>query len=61
LIDVTPKNIDEIMVAARLYKKHQKDRADLQRLKGGKVKFAHDGFIISVTPRDELVQVKEKK
>ena len=35
--------------------------ADLQPLDGGKIKFKHDGFIISVTPRDELITVQEKE
>lgn len=33
--------------------------ANLQTLEGGKVKFNVDGITITVTPRDELVQVKE--
>lgn len=36
-------------------------KAGLQKLKGGKIKFEYDGVILTVTPRDELVQVKEKK
>lgn len=34
-------------------------QADLQVLAGGKVKCTVDGMTITVTPRDELVQVKE--
>lgn len=33
---------------------------NLQTLDGGKVKFELDDLIIGVTPRDELVTVKEK-
>jgi hypothetical protein len=34
-------------------------KADLQRLKDGTIHFKCDGFDITVTPRDELVTVKE--
>ena len=33
--------------------------ADLQPLAGGKIRFEYDGVTISITPRDELVAVKE--
>lgn len=33
--------------------------AKLQPLNGGVIKFKYDGFEISITPRDELVKVKE--
>lgn len=33
--------------------------AKLQRLQDGSIRFKCDGFEISVTPRDELVKVKE--
>ena len=36
-------------------------KANLQRLKDGTIRFKHDGFYITVTPRDELVTVKEAK
>lgn len=35
--------------------------AKLQPLDGGKIKFTSDGMTISVTPRDELITVKEKE
>ncbi len=34
--------------------------AKLQTLAGGKVKFEYDNVMVTVTPRDELVQVKDK-
>lgn len=34
--------------------------AELQPLAGGKIKFEYDSVIISVTPRDELITVKDK-
>ena len=33
--------------------------AKLKPLEGGKVQFRCDGYIITVTPRDELVRIKE--
>lgn len=33
--------------------------ANLQRLPDGSIKFTCDGMVIKVTPRDELVQVKD--
>lgn len=35
--------------------------AHLQRLSDGKIRFRLDHMIITVTPRDELVQVEEEK
>lgn len=37
------------------------EEANLQRDKTGKVKFKADGMTITVTPRDNLIQVTEKK
>lgn len=80
LMDVGPENAEEIIKAARLYRKllaarltalkeetAQKQevlrlvrKADLHPVNGGKIKFTRDGVTVSVTPRDELVQIKEK-
>lgn len=35
--------------------------AKLQPLEGGVIKFAYNGVTISITPRDELVRVKDEK
>ena len=35
--------------------------ANLKPAKGNKIKFEYENFVISVTPRDELLQIKEKK
>ena len=35
-------------------------KAKLKPLEDGKIKFECDGMTISITPRDELVQVQEK-
>ncbi len=37
------------------------DKADLQRLAGGVIKFEIEGIPIKITPRDQLVQVGEAK
>lgn len=34
--------------------------AKLQPLDGGKIRFEYDNVLISVTPRDELIKIKEK-
>jgi hypothetical protein len=34
------------------------EQADLSRTKDGKIRFMADGYRITITPRDELVQVK---
>ncbi len=36
-------------------------KANLQRLDDGKLKISVDNYTITVTPRDELIKVKEKK
>ena len=48
------KEIEQKQVILELVKK-----AELQTLAGGKIKFEHDGVTVSVTPRDELVSVKD--
>lgn len=35
--------------------------ANLQTLEGGKIKFKYGGFIFSVTPRDDLINIIEEK
>lgn len=50
------KEVDQKTLILELVKK-----AKLPVLAGGKIKFEYDGFKITVTPRDELVQVTEKK
>lgn len=35
--------------------------AKLQPLKDGVIKFKHNGVTVSITPRDELVKVKDEK
>ena len=35
--------------------------AKLQPLKDGVIRFRHDGVLISITPRDEVIRVKEVK
>lgn len=34
--------------------------ANLQPLEGGKLKFKYENVTVSVTPRDELIEIKEK-
>ena len=35
-------------------------KSEVQPLEGGKIKFEYEGVTISVTPRDELLTVKDK-
>ena len=35
-------------------------KANLSRLQDGTIKFTCDGMLITITPRDELVRIKEK-
>jgi hypothetical protein len=35
------------------------EQANLSRTKDGKIRFVADGYTITITPRDNLVQVKE--
>ena len=53
-------------IAALTKEKEQKQKilalvkeANLTPLEGGKIRFTYDNVTISVTPRDELVQVKD--
>ena len=55
-IEAGVKEADQKAVVLELMK-----AANLQPLAGGKIKYEHDDFKITVTPRDELVQVNEKK
>jgi hypothetical protein len=36
-------------------------KAKIQPLKDGVIRFRHDGVLISITPRDEVIRVKEVK
>lgn len=56
----------KVRIAAGVKEKEQKElikelvgKADLQPLAGGKIKFEYDGLRITITPRDELVQVTD--
>ena len=80
LMDVGPKNAQEIAQSAARYRAAQAARmaalkteveekakllqlirkGELQRLEDGKIQFTVAAFTITVTPRDELVQVKDK-
>lgn len=62
------KKYQKERMAAGVKEKDQKDlildlvkKSDLQRLKDGKIKFEVDGMKFVITPRDELVQITEKK
>ena len=55
-------------IAAGVKEKEQKElikelvaEAHLQTLAGGVIKFEYDGLRVTITPRDELVQVAEVK
>ncbi len=81
LIDVCPKNIKEIVLAAKRYREfltaRQQDQrgeeqykqkvkelvkeAKLQPLEDGVIRFSYDGFTISLTPRDLLIQIVEEE
>lgn len=37
------------------------EAAGLQPLKDGVIRFEHDGFVFSVTPRDALIDIKKKE
>jgi hypothetical protein len=50
---------EEVALKARLLE--LVEEADLKRDSKGRVKFKADGLTISVTPRDNLIQVTEKK
>jgi len=53
-IDALQKETDEKERLLNLIK-----QAHIQTLEGGKIRFRVDGYLITVTPRDELVQVKD--
>ena len=36
-------------------------KADMQPIKDGIIKFEHSGLVFCLTPRDELITIKEKK
>lgn len=49
------KEVEQKQEVLRLVK-----AAKLQPLDGGKIRFEYDNVMISVTPRDELIKVKDK-
>lgn len=49
------KEVDQKQVVLRLVRE-----ANLQPLDDGKIRFEYDNVMVSVTPRDELIKVKDK-
>ncbi len=49
------KEVEQKQEVLRLVKE-----ANLHPLDGGKIRFEYDNVLVSVTPRDELIKVKDK-